>query len=141
MKDLARELKRDKANVSLISLWSNAVRTEEFDTATTETNKIIKMNEWLHVNMDEACSPDFVGQVVVKLATEPSKKIMARSGEVCLTSDLALQYNLSEADGRVPAHARSLRNLLISAGYPSGKFIPSFVLATPGLYHHMISHQ
>lgn len=92
--DTAHELR--PYNVAVVSIWLGLISTErtqvaarnlpQFDTSTAE-------------------SPAFVGKGVAALASDPG--IMARSGSVLYSAELADVYGVTEADGRKPASLRA----------------------------------
>jgi hypothetical protein len=53
-----------------------------------------------HFDMSNSESPQFIGRVVVALATDPN--IMQKSGKVLVAAQEALEYGIQDIDGRQP---------------------------------------
>jgi dehydrogenase/reductase SDR family member 1 len=86
--DMAVELKPH--NVAVVSLYPGLVRTE----AVMEAAR----GGWLDITQSE--SPEFSGQVVAALASDPS--LMKRSGRVLVAAALAEEFGIRDVDGRRP---------------------------------------
>jgi len=85
--DLAHELRTH--GVAIVSLYPGMVRTE----------LVMAAAEWLDLSNSE--SPEFIGRVIAGLARDPG--LMGRSGQVCVAAALALEYGVSDIDGKQPA--------------------------------------
>lgn len=92
-KDMAYELNRNKINVSVLNLWPGLVRTEHILACRSLAGD--GSNEF---NLEKSESPQLSGRVVVALATEPTEQLMARSGQVCVVSDVAKQHGIQDND-------------------------------------------
>lgn len=83
---MAHELKKYK--VAVVSLYPGLVRTESV------------MRNAKHFDMSNSESPQFIGRVVAALATDPN--IMKKSGQVLVAAQEALEYGITDIDGRQP---------------------------------------
>jgi len=54
---------------------------------------------WFDLSNSE--SPEFIGRVIAALARDP--RLMERSGKVLVAAALALEYGVTDVDGRQPA--------------------------------------
>jgi len=86
--DMAHELRPH--GVAVVSLYPGMVRTELVMAAAA--------GGWLDISNSE--SPEFTGRVIAALARDP--KLMERSGKVCVAAALALEFGVSDVDGRQP---------------------------------------
>ncbi|MEP7289100.1 MAG: SDR family NAD(P)-dependent oxidoreductase [Chloroflexota bacterium] len=84
--DIAHELR--PYNVAALALYPGLVRTES----------IMQNAQFLDLSNSE--SPQFNGRAVAALAADP--KIMDKSGHVCITAALALEYGFTDIDGKQP---------------------------------------
>jgi dehydrogenase/reductase SDR family protein 1 len=84
--DLAHELRTH--GVAVVSLYPGMVRTE----------LVMAAAKWLDLSNSE--SPEFIGRVIAALARDPG--LMDRSGQVCVAAALALEYGVSDIDGKQP---------------------------------------
>lgn len=84
--DTAQELRPH--GVSVISLYPGMVRTE----------LVMAAAQWLDLSNSE--SPEFQGLTVAALARDP--RVMERSGGVCVTAAVAMEYGVSDIDGKQP---------------------------------------
>jgi NAD(P)-dependent dehydrogenase (short-subunit alcohol dehydrogenase family) len=84
--DMAHELRPH--NIAVVSLYPGMVRTEA----------VMAAAEWLDLSNSE--SPEFIGLVIAALANDPC--LMERSGTVCVAAALALEYGVSDIDGKQP---------------------------------------
>jgi dehydrogenase/reductase SDR family member 1 len=84
--DMAHELREH--NVAVISLYPGMVRTEA----------VMAAAEWLDLSNSE--SPEFIGLVIAALSRDP--RLIERSGIVCVAAALALEYGVSDLDGKQP---------------------------------------
>lgn len=86
--DMALELR--PSGVAVISLYPGLVRTELVMEAAR--------GGWLDLSNSE--SPEFIGRVVAALSYDPN--VMARSGQVVVAAQAALELNVLDTDGRQP---------------------------------------
>jgi dehydrogenase/reductase SDR family protein 1 len=84
--DMAHELRPH--GVAAISLYPGMVRTE----------LVMAAAEWLDLSNSE--SPEFQGHVIAALARDP--RLMERSGQALVAAALALEYGVTDVDGRQP---------------------------------------
>ena len=84
--DMAHELRPH--NIAAVSLYPGMVRTEA----------VMAAAEWLDLSNSE--SPEFIGLVIAALSRDP--ELMERSGSVCVAAQLALDYGVSDLDGKQP---------------------------------------
>jgi NAD(P)-dependent dehydrogenase (short-subunit alcohol dehydrogenase family) len=85
--DMAHELRPH--GIAVVSLYPGMVRTEA----------VMAAAEWLDLSNSE--SPEFIGLVIAALRRD--KKLMERSGAVCVAAALAKEYGVSDIDGKQPA--------------------------------------
>ena len=95
--DCAHELR--EAGVAMISLWPGPVKTEFIAEKMNDGDPMFKVFE-------KGESIEYSGKVVVHLAAESAEMMMARSGRIINTADVARQYNFKDIDGTVPANFR-----------------------------------
>jgi dehydrogenase/reductase SDR family protein 1 len=86
--DIARELRPH--GVAALSLYPGLVRTESVLAAAK--------GGWLDLSNSE--SPEFAGRVIAALAADP--RVIERSGQVIVAADAALEYGVTDIDGRQP---------------------------------------
>lgn len=84
--DTAHELREH--NVAVVSLYPGLVRTE----------KVMEAAAFLDLSNSE--SPQFIGQAVAALASDPD--IMRKSGQVLVAAALAQEYGFTDIDGKQP---------------------------------------
>jgi len=101
--DTAAELY--KSNVTSISLWPGAVRTELI-TSKLDAGYQSNMKEMF----EEGETTEFSGKAIVHLAAD--KNQLQKTGRILVTSDLADEYGFTDIDGRSPPNLRSLKQLL-----------------------------
>jgi NAD(P)-dependent dehydrogenase (short-subunit alcohol dehydrogenase family) len=87
--DMAQDLR--PYGVAVVSLYPGLVRTEAVVQAAA--------GGWLDLSNSE--SPEFVGRVVAALAEDPA--VLKRSGQVLVAAALALEFGVTDVDGRQPA--------------------------------------
>lgn len=75
-------------NVAVVSLYPGLVRTES----------VMRAAQWFDLSNSE--SPRFIGRVVAGLAADPN--LMEKSGKVFVAAQLALDYGLTDIDGKQP---------------------------------------
>ena len=95
--DCGHELR--EAGVAMISLWPGPVKTEYIKDKMNDGNPMYKVFE-------NGETIEFSGKVVVHLAAENQEKVMARSGRIINTADVAKQYGFKDIDGTVPVDFR-----------------------------------
>ena len=95
--DCAHELR--EAGVAMISLWPGPVKTEYITDKMTDGNPMSKLFE-------KGETIEFAGIVLAHLAAESGEAIMARSGRIINTADVARQYGFKDVDGTVPVDFR-----------------------------------
>jgi NAD(P)-dependent dehydrogenase (short-subunit alcohol dehydrogenase family) len=89
--DMAHELR--EYHVASVSLWPGTVKTE--------------MNVLQHgQELQYAETPEFVGRGIVALASDPD--VMAKSGKVVKTRELAREYRFNDLDGTLPPRGKGL---------------------------------
>ncbi len=75
-------------NVAVISLYPGLVRTEA----------VLKAAAYFDLSNSE--SPQFIGRVIAGLAVDLA--LMEKSGQVLVAAELALEYGITDVDGRQP---------------------------------------
>jgi NAD(P)-dependent dehydrogenase (short-subunit alcohol dehydrogenase family) len=101
-RDMAIELKPH--NVASISLWLGLTFTER---AVRNLEAQPEMKAAIVTSPDVGSSPEFPGRVIAALAGDP--KIMERSGATWIAAELALDYGVTDVDGKVPPSLRAQR--------------------------------
>ena len=93
--DMAVEL--TGTGVTALSFWLGLIRNE----------RMVKsgMTEFEGFSLDDAESPEFVGRVIVALANDPD--VGRRSGQTLITAETALDYGVTDVEGRQPISHRS----------------------------------
>lgn len=120
--DCGKELK--KQNVTMISLWPGAVKTEYIEENVLRKDGFMAKKASLDI-FEKAESVEFAGKAVVKLAED--KQRIKKTGKVLLVSDLAQEYGFTDQDGDIH-DMRSVKNILQSQGKSSlANLVPSFV--------------
>ena len=84
--DMAHELRPH--GIAAVSLYPGMVRTEA----------VMAAAQWLDLSNSE--SPEFTGRVIAALAKDP--RLLDRSGQALVVAALALEYGVSDIDGRQP---------------------------------------
>jgi len=74
--------------VAAVSLYPGLVRTES----------VMKAAEYFDLSNSE--SPEFIGRTIAALANDP--KIMEKSGQALVAAALALEYGITDIDGKQP---------------------------------------
>ena len=97
--DCGHELR--KSGVAMISLWPGPVKTEYITDKMTDGNPMSKLFE-------KGETIEFAGIVLAHLAAESGEAIMARSGRIINTADVARQYGFKDVDGTVPVDFRQV---------------------------------
>ncbi len=75
-------------NIPVICLYPGLVKTEA----------VLKAQD--HFDLSNAESPEFVGRVISRLATDPN--IMAKTGKVLIAAAEAIAYGVKDIDGKQP---------------------------------------
>ncbi|KAG5444230.1 Dehydrogenase/reductase SDR member 1 [Clonorchis sinensis] len=135
-RDMDIELKRNKVNICIISLWPGVVRTEELAQMASDKS------DPLFAAYDDSSlseSTELVGLAVAALAREDPSTLMARSGDIVLVSDVVAQHDLREPDGSVPTNYRSLKVLLRLSKYRLAGLIPGFIRIPKPLFAWFIT--
>uniref|UniRef100_A0AAF5DG79 Dehydrogenase/reductase SDR family member 1 n=1 Tax=Strongyloides stercoralis TaxID=6248 RepID=A0AAF5DG79_STRER len=137
--DMAVELK--PFNVTMISLWPGAVRTElsmkaldsgSFGDSTVDGIDIKEM-------VKQGESIEFPGKCIVSLYNDPKR--IKKSGKIHLTSDLGYTYGLKDIDGREILGIRNTSFLIKLAGYPRvAEYVPRWVKIPGPLISGVFSH-
>ena len=92
--DLAVELRPH--GVAAVSLWPGLVQTERLLASGIE--------EVAGFKIADGETPEFVGRVVLELVDDP--QLASRSGRSFVCAELAVEYGITEADGRQPLSHR-----------------------------------
>jgi len=96
--DMAIDLENE--NVAAISLWLGPQVTER-------TDIVLKHHpEQYEGFMAMAETPEFNGRIIHALACDSD--LMSRSGQTLITAELALEYGISDVDGRQPPSHREM---------------------------------
>ena len=137
------------SNVAFVSLWPSAVGTEEVLSRSrnmkSDPSTTVKRDVPLYMSdpkimakvFENAETPEFVGQCVAGLATDPD--IMKKSGKIILTYDLGQEYGLQDKEGHTPIDSCSVKNALSGTGHtwlaaltPAFVRIPKWIMALGG---------
>lgn len=87
-------------NVAVIALWMSLLKTER-------SLAVVNAAPDLYPHFDAmAVSPEFPGRVIAALA-EDSRRL-SRSGQVWIDAELALDYGVTDIDGRQPGSPRQM---------------------------------
>ena len=100
-RDMAIELKPH--NVASISLWQGLTLTEKAHYNLAQSKE--KMTS--SITSMTGSSVEHPGRVIAALASDP--EIMARSGGTFITTEVAMEYGITDIDGRVIPSARDSR--------------------------------
>ncbi len=100
-RDMAIELKPH--NVASISLWQGLTLTEKAHYNLAQSKE--KMTS--SITSMTGSSVEHPGRVIAALASDP--EIMARSGGTFITTEVAMEYGITDVDGRVIPSARDSR--------------------------------
>ena len=100
-RDMAIELKED--NVASISLWQGLTLTEKAHYNLAQSKE--KMTS--SITSMTGSSVEHPGRVIAALAADP--EIMKRSGGTFITTEVAMDYGITDIDGRVIPSARDQR--------------------------------
>ena len=79
-------------------------------------------------------SLDFSGKAVVHLASDPN--VMAKSGKIVLTADLASEYGFTDEGGVITGDMRSIKfNLILNGRTTLANFVPACVRIPSVLFY------
>ncbi|MCK0508040.1 SDR family NAD(P)-dependent oxidoreductase [Aromatoleum anaerobium] len=98
--DMAVDLRSH--NVAVVSLWMGLLRTERTEWALTDPELARKYEP----SLARMQSPQFPGRVIDALSRAPDR--MARSGKVWIDAELAVEYGVTDIDGRQPPSYRRM---------------------------------
>ena len=101
-RDMAIEL--EPHNVASLSLWQGLTYTER---AQRNLDRNPEMKKATVTNPAVGCSPEFPGRVVAALAADP--EAMKRSGGTFITAEVAMDYGITDVDGKVIPSLRAER--------------------------------
>ena len=101
-RDMAIEL--EPYNVASLSLWQGLTYTER---AQRNLDRNPEMKNATVTNPAVGCSPEFPGRVVAALAADP--EAMKRSGGTFITAEVAMDYGITDVDGKVVPSLRAER--------------------------------
>ncbi|KAF7233055.1 hypothetical protein EG68_11317 [Paragonimus skrjabini miyazakii] len=135
--DMSVELKRNGANVCVISLWPGLVRTEELMNQAGNLS-----SDHILSKMDPSVSEstELTGRAVAALLAESPDQLMARSGQIVLVSDVAAAYGIREPDGTTPPNLRSIQLLMRLTNHTTlARFIPGFIRLPKSLFFYLMS--
>jgi len=83
--------------VAAIALWPRWVLTERVRLAARQAHPGFHVDP---AELGDADTPELIGQAIARLAVDPA--LMRKSGHVQLIAELAQEYGLVDADGRMP---------------------------------------
>ena len=89
------ELKR--SNVTVVSIWPGAVRTEYMEKAYSPDSKKANVNPDLAKMFHEGETVEYPGKAIVALAKDPHR--LNKTGRILITSDLGAEYGFVDIDG------------------------------------------
>jgi NAD(P)-dependent dehydrogenase (short-subunit alcohol dehydrogenase family) len=101
-RDMAVELQRH--NVVSVSLWQGLTLTER---AQNNIAHNPEMTSAAVTNPAGACSPEFPGRVIAALAGDP--EVMKYTGGTFITAELAMDYGITDIDGKAIPTLRDFR--------------------------------
>jgi NAD(P)-dependent dehydrogenase (short-subunit alcohol dehydrogenase family) len=101
-RDMAVELKQHQ--VASISMWLGLTFTER---AERNLKRNPAMTSQTVTDPNVGSSVEFPGRVIVALARDP--QIMKRTGGTYIAAELALDYGVTDINGKVPPSLRALR--------------------------------
>jgi NAD(P)-dependent dehydrogenase (short-subunit alcohol dehydrogenase family) len=101
-RDMAIELKPH--NIASISMWLGLTFTERAERA-LKRNPTMKSQTVTDPNVGS--SVEFPGRVIAALARDPN--VMRRSGGTYIAAELAMDYGVTDIDGKVPPSLRAQR--------------------------------
>ena len=139
-RDCAFEL--SKYNVAFLSLWPGLVKTSHLTKIYDDVVKKEKLSneeEVVKCYYTEGESPEFPGKCIVHLLEDP--KIMSRSGQIHLTTDLGCEFSLKDVDGSTPVGQRSVRLMaMMTPGFVRklSAYVPSWIKIPKSIYFMML---
>ena len=101
-RDMAIEL--EPCNVASLSLWQGLTYTER---AQRNLARNPEMKNAMATNPSVGSSPEFPGRVIAALAADP--EAINRSGGTFITAEVAMDYGITDVDGRVVPSLRAER--------------------------------
>jgi NAD(P)-dependent dehydrogenase (short-subunit alcohol dehydrogenase family) len=101
-RDMAVELQPH--NVASLSLWQGLTFTER---ANRNLERNPAMKQLTVTNPAIGCTPEFPGRVIAALANDPN--LMKRSGGTFITAEVAQDYGVTDADGKIIPSLRAQR--------------------------------
>ena len=101
-RDMAVELQSH--NVASLSLWQGLTFTER---ANRNLERNPAMKQLTVTNPAIGCTPEFPGRVIAALANDP--QVMKRSGGTFITAEVAQDYGVTDADGKIIPSLRAQR--------------------------------
>jgi dehydrogenase/reductase SDR family member 1 len=112
--DMAHELR--PFGIAAVSIWPGYLMTEKFIAASDHIPPALAKSI-----TERGETPTFAGRAIAALAADP--RVMQKTGQILLVSELAQEYGFTDVDGRVPpAPSRSPEPLSVfrsSDGSPS----------------------
>lgn len=126
--DCGKEL--SKHNVTCVSLWPGAVKTELISSAKT------KMDERLRTMFfDFGESTEFSGRAVAALAADP--KVHRKTSRILLTSELASEYGFKDVDGKTAPSMRWVGMAFVGTKYVwLANWVPYWMRIPFFLFHY-----
>jgi len=98
--DMASDLRHAGKSVAVVSIWMGALLTDRL-------KAIIASNQEKYGHLDGRCeTPEFTGEVIWALCNDPD--LQALSGSTLVGAQIARDYGITDAGGRVPATAQEL---------------------------------
>lgn len=96
--DMAHDFK--PYNVAVVSIWMGLLKTER-------SMEVFKAQPELYADAEATAeSPQFTGLVIDALARD--EQLMARSGQVLVAAELAVEYGVVDIDGKQPPSHRAM---------------------------------
>jgi NAD(P)-dependent dehydrogenase (short-subunit alcohol dehydrogenase family) len=96
--DMAHDFK--PYNVAVVSIWMGLLKTER-------SMAVFEAQPELYADAEASAeSPQFTGIVIDALAKDP--KLMDKTGQVLVGAELALEYGVTDIDGRNPPSHRAM---------------------------------
>ena len=139
-RDCAMELA--KYNVAFLSLWPGLVKTNEmkslFDDV-VERENLSNEEEVVKYYFNEGETTEFAGKCIAHLLDDP--KIMNRSGQIHLTTDLGQELDIKDVDGSTPVGQRSVRLMvMMTPGFlrKLSVYVPSWIKIPKSIYFMML---
>ena len=101
-RDMAIEL--EPYHVASLSLWQGLTYTERAQRNLADNPAMMDATV---TNPAVGCSPEFPGKVIAALAADP--EVMKRSGGTFITAEIAMEYGITDVDGKVVPSLRAER--------------------------------